>query len=603
MTAAEPREEMPPPASLRPTDDLSREWTTRPSGRSLARVWITVVFAILTVAGVTAVFVAGFREGQNDLENAQLTEVASDGVFFSGRALFAFEDERAAAAMWRADPTAEARNRYSVAIEQSDEALEMLRLGWLVRRQTIDEVGPPTLADLETALTALPELRQASFDISEGSTVVAYSGIVDLVMAMTSALDSLAADSALTSQIRSSVRLLQAGEAMARQRDLVIDMLAEGEDPTQEELVQLSLLDQEIRSTLVAARALAPSENRDAIGDFVADRASGGVREMLNTFLDGEMIDVEEWWQVTSARLAALRVLAEGSASSLVQESDADRAAVARRNTQRVIGLSALWLVSVIAGLAAVGAARERARALHEHDALAAGLFEWFLPASLPEVAGVTIAARFDPASRFALAGGDWYDAYLTPDGVLAMTIGDVAGHGPNATAQMAQVRYLLRGITLASGGTPASQVRQLDTAVRGSSTMATIFHAHLDVERGELIYTRAGHVAGMLRQGAQVTELDGALGPPVGAGSESAFVDAVVSLSAPTDIVLFTDGLVEDRFGDLEDRLAALASALSAAGDDLGQVADELIRARPDRSDDAALIVLGWDAPGSRVG
>lgn len=603
MTAADPREQTPEPTAPRTSKaDRSAVWTNRPGGRRLARVWITVVFAVLTVAGVTAVTVIGLFEGRRAQAIAESTEVAADGVYLSGLALFAIEDERAAAAMWRAEPTLETRTRYDQAIALADEALGTLHLGWQVRRRAIDDVGPPTLADLENAMDALAELRRASLGLSPNSTVATYSGIVGLVVSMTGGFDSIATDSPLLSHIRSSVRLLRATEAMAIQRDVVVDIVGDGRDPSEEELVQISLLDQEIRSTLIAARALAPDEVRDAIGTLAADVATDDVRRMLDRFTNGEVIGLEDWRWATATRLTALRAVADRSASSLVDQSDAHREAVETSNARQALGLSALWLVSVVAGIAAVGVARERARALHEHAELADGLFEWFLPTSLPVVERVAVAARFDPASRFALAGGDWYDAYETTDGLLALTIGDVAGHGPTATAQMAQLRYLLRGITLATNGSPAAQVRRLDEAVRGASTMATVFHALLDVEQGELTYTRAGHLVGFLRRGAEVQRLDGALGPPVGAGSESGFVDEVVLLRDSSDIVLFTDGLVEERLGDIDERLSALASLLAVIGGDVESVADSMIETRLDRSDDAAVIVVSWTAPESRA-
>src|SRR5690606_23786667 len=115
----------------------------------------------------------------------------------------------------------------------------------------------------------------------------------------------------------------------------------------------------------------------------------------------------------------------------------------------RTVGLAGLLVMSVLAGAAAVGVARERARALDEHGALAQGLLEWFHPERLREFDDLSVAGRYDAASEFTRAGGDWYDVYRIDDGRVAITIGDIAGHGAHATAQMAEARHLLRGVTL----------------------------------------------------------------------------------------------------------------------------------------------------------
>ena len=52
------------------------------------------------------------------------------------------------------------------------------------------------------------------------------------------------------------------------------------------------------------------------------------------------------------------------------------------------------------------------------------------LPARLPSVRGLKLAARYRPAERALLVGGDFYDAMTLPDGRLAVMVGDMAGHG-----------------------------------------------------------------------------------------------------------------------------------------------------------------------------
>ena len=57
------------------------------------------------------------------------------------------------------------------------------------------------------------------------------------------------------------------------------------------------------------------------------------------------------------------------------------------------------------------------------------------LPAELPRVPGLELAAAYRPATR---AGGDYYDVFERPDGRWAMLIADVSGHGSPAAVLMA---------------------------------------------------------------------------------------------------------------------------------------------------------------------
>ena len=64
------------------------------------------------------------------------------------------------------------------------------------------------------------------------------------------------------------------------------------------------------------------------------------------------------------------------------------------------------------------------------------------LPERLPSVRGLRLAARYQPAERALLVGGDFYDADMLPDGRLAVMVGDMAGHGAPAAAQAAGLRF-----------------------------------------------------------------------------------------------------------------------------------------------------------------
>jgi PAS domain S-box-containing protein len=69
------------------------------------------------------------------------------------------------------------------------------------------------------------------------------------------------------------------------------------------------------------------------------------------------------------------------------------------------------------------------------------------LPSALPSVSGTTLAARYVPAETSPAVGGDWYAVVPLRDGRLGVAIGEVAGHGLPAVAEMAAARFSLRDL------------------------------------------------------------------------------------------------------------------------------------------------------------
>ena len=70
------------------------------------------------------------------------------------------------------------------------------------------------------------------------------------------------------------------------------------------------------------------------------------------------------------------------------------------------------------------------------------------LPQSLPRRPGLEFAARYVPREDRAV-GGDWFDAFTLPSGMLWVVIGDVAGHGLPAAVVMGRVRSTVRSYAL----------------------------------------------------------------------------------------------------------------------------------------------------------
>ena len=163
------------------------------------------------------------------------------------------------------------------------------------------------------------------------------------------------------------------------------------------------------------------------------------------------------------------------------------------------------------------GRALSRARRYeHEHE-VAVALQRNLLPASLPTVEGVELAGRYSAGGAGLEVGGDWYDALRRPDGIVHLTVGDVAGRGIGAAVLMGQLRNAFRALAY-EHTSPAEIARRMLRHVPDAG-MATAIFLTLDPYTGELAYSSAGHPPTILldEPTGEVTLLDQASSPPLG--------------------------------------------------------------------------------------
>ena len=230
-------------------------------------------------------------------------------------------------------------------------------------------------------------------------------------------------------------------------------------------------------------------------------------------------------------------------------------------------------IVVQLAQLAA--SAIEKERLLEAQARLAGTLQRSLLPESLPDVAGVEMAARYAPGAAEVDVGGDWYDALTLPDGDLFLVIGDVVGKGVEAAAAMGQLRHCLRTYAF-EGLEPAAALERLNVLVNtlGGSEFATVLAARLTPPTGQLRYASAGHPPPLVVTANRVVEfLDGAQSVPLGALPQPEWDEGRRVLSPGSTLVLYTDGLVESRSLHLDAGLERLAEEARAGGDPVALV------------------------------
>jgi PAS domain S-box-containing protein len=241
------------------------------------------------------------------------------------------------------------------------------------------------------------------------------------------------------------------------------------------------------------------------------------------------------------------------------------------------------------------GLAIEHARAYEREVGTVEMLQRSLLPDRLPIVPGVKIAARYLPGG--ADVGGDWYDAVPLEDGRVGLAMGDVVGHGLGAASLMGQLRHAARAYALEGHAAPAVLDR-LDRLVRSlpGAQMATLLYVIVDPDFRTIRFASAGHVPPLVVEpdgGARF--LEGAPNPPLGVFDSSGHEEIAVELEPGSTIVLYTDGLVEQRGVSIDSGLDALRRAADHPGDPeelCDHLVDSMLAIHP-AHDDIAILAL----------
>ncbi|WFE34288.1 SpoIIE family protein phosphatase [Micromonospora sp. WMMD975] len=244
-----------------------------------------------------------------------------------------------------------------------------------------------------------------------------------------------------------------------------------------------------------------------------------------------------------------------------------------------------------------VGVRLENAQLYEAEHRIATTLQHSLLPRTLPQLPGAVVASRYLPGSAEVEVGGDWYDVMGTPEDDLVLVIGDVVGKGVRAAAAMGQLRNALRAYVL-EGYDPGEALTRLNRLVHstGGGSFATVVCLRFCPRDGELRYASAGHPSPLLIRGEDVAFLhDRALGPPIGAIPGVTYPTVDGELAPGGRLLLYTDGLIEDREGGIDvglDQLRVDATARGAHVADLVDAVVERVAGRP-RHDDVAVLAL----------
>ena len=227
------------------------------------------------------------------------------------------------------------------------------------------------------------------------------------------------------------------------------------------------------------------------------------------------------------------------------------------------------------------------------------------LPTDLPSGDQHAFSAAYAPATDEAEVGGDWYDAFELPDGRIALSIGDVAGHGLEAAVVMGEVRQTFR-VAAMENRDPAAV---LDVAnrllmLRRDATMVTALFGVFDGRT--FTYSSAGHPPPALGTIEGTSEQLPIAGIPLGVEPDPSRQSWTVSVPPGSLLVLYTDGLIELGHDvlDGERRLldAVAAEAKRPSRDPAASIRDRVLGRRANVDDIAILALAVVEAPADEV-
>ena len=115
------------------------------------------------------------------------------------------------------------------------------------------------------------------------------------------------------------------------------------------------------------------------------------------------------------------------------------------------------------------------------------------LPRGPLDVPGLAVTALCVPARE---VGGDYYDFFKLPGGLLGVLIADVSGKGTSAALYMAELKGLVLSLSqiYLSPRKLLTEVNRIISDNLDSRSFITMTYAVIDLKAGRMTYARAGH-------------------------------------------------------------------------------------------------------------
>ncbi len=231
---------------------------------------------------------------------------------------------------------------------------------------------------------------------------------------------------------------------------------------------------------------------------------------------------------------------------------------------------------------------------------LAAAIQREILPRSLPEIAGVELAAANLPTRQ---VGGDYYDFFPLSNGRLGFLVADVSGKGVPAALLVSTVHAAVH-LSIDEAKTIVELVERIDRHLRryaATRKFLTLFFGVIEPDSGVVAYVSAGHNPALLVSASGELERLDSTGVPVGMLPNASWREETRTMQPGDLLAVYTDGLTEAVDGsDEEFGLERLERAIEKGRDlPAKQLCDEVLtkvadfaRGMPQYDDQTLLLV-----------
>lgn len=365
----------------------------------------------------------------------------------------------------------------------------------------------------------------------------------------------------------------------------------------------------------LVARAL----ERSLVAEAVRDRSaqlSNLSQDLARAQLPSEVFAAVESWvppivgavaatirPTDDAALATLAAADEAAAPDAEKTLDLELGVMIHRRRQQ---LHVVWeragdrspvVESVLRTVARLAEAALGRTEVHQHEhelveQLQAALLGHDTPSD-----HLDVAVRYEPAVSLLGMGGDFYDA-IRGDRDDFLVVGDVTGHGPSAVASMAELKTLTRHL-LMRGDDLVEVCAQLDDLLLRQGSFATMAIVAVDRDTEVIRHLSAGHPYPLLRCSGTWTAVTDGRRSLLGVAPDVAVVPSTHRFAAGDAVVLFTDGLVEERRTPLHESIEHVRRLVtgwpqgSAAALADRIVAQQTTERQPSRTDDDIAVLV----------
>jgi PAS domain S-box-containing protein len=185
-------------------------------------------------------------------------------------------------------------------------------------------------------------------------------------------------------------------------------------------------------------------------------------------------------------------------------------------------------------------------------------------------IKGIEYGFLYRSATEATKVGGDFFDIFELERGKIGVIVGDVSGKGLQAASLTSVVKSIVRAYAYEETS-PANIMKKTNETVKRaipSTYFITLFLGIIDIERGTITYSSAGHPPALIKKRHSIERLS-VQSPIIGALAGINYEQDDVVIGPDDVLILYTDGITEARssngefFG--EERLGKIVENIGA--------------------------------------